>query len=323
MSGSRRSVRLDEAANVRELTSVEGTIQMFDPHIQAAKASGRRSTIRMVAPPYRAFDAGFRPGPLPMIHQALTSVVCLHASASSGRQWRALQNRLAGRYRVLAPDLYGSGDSPPWPQERQLSLADEATLLEPVFEAAGESFHLVGHSYGGAVALRAALANPARIRSLVLIEPVMVGLLLVEDPDQLAAREIVAVRDYTSAAAGSGALESAAERFVDYWTGPATWAGMPSSRRVAVAQAMCGVSQEWSAVFAEATPLSGYSSLGMPTLSLVGSESPASARAVARLLSTTLPDVTTVELAGAGHMAPVTHPDIVNAAVEEHVAQVG
>lgn len=196
-------------------------------------------------------------------------------------------------------------------------------MLEPVFEAAGESFHLVGHSYGGAVALRAALANPGRIRSLVLIEPVLFGLLLAEDPGQPAAREIVAVRDDTSAAAEGGALDSAAERFVGYWMGPGTWAGMAPPRRAAVAQAMVDVRNEWSAIFAEATPLPVYSSLDVPTLYLVGSQSPASAREVARLLTKTLPDVTTVELEGAGHMAPVTHPDIVNAVIEAHLAQLG
>ena len=196
-------------------------------------------------------------------------------------------------------------------------------MLEPVFEAAGESFHLVGHSYGGAVALRAALANPGRIRSLVLIEPVLFGLLLAEDPGQPAAREIVAVRDaHECRRRGLGALDSAAERFVGYWMGPGTWAGMAPPRRAAVAQAMVDVRNEWSAIFAEATPLPVYSSLDVPTLYLVGSQSPASAREVARLLTKTLPDVTTVELEGAGHMAPVTHPDIVNAVIEAHIAQI-
>lgn len=249
-----------------------------------------------------------------------TSVVCLHATASSGRQWRMLERGLAGRYRVFAPDLYGVGDSPSWPGERDLSLADEVDLLEPVFAAAGESFHLVGHSYGGAVAARAALANPGRIRSLILVEPVLFGLLLAEDPGQPAAREIVAVCDDTSAAVALGELERAAERFTDYWMGPGTWASIPAPRRTAVAQAMSDVRSEWSALFADTTPLSAYSSLKVPTLYLTGSESPASAREVARLLIKTLPDVTTVEVPGAGHMAPITHPGIINAAIEAHLA---
>src|SRR5512144_3434751 len=94
------------------------------------------------------------------------AVVCIHASASSSAQWRPLMDRLAGRFRTLAVDLYGSGRSPRWPDDRPLSLADEVALLEPVLAAAGDGFHLVGHSYGGAVALTAALAEPGRLRPL-------------------------------------------------------------------------------------------------------------------------------------------------------------
>jgi pimeloyl-ACP methyl ester carboxylesterase len=250
------------------------------------------------------------------------SVVCLHASASSGRQWQTLRRQLTGGYQVLFPDLYGSGNSPPWPAQRDLTLADEVALLEPVFEAAGESFHLVGHSYGGAVAVRAALTYPGRrFLSLVLIEPVLFGLLLAEEPGEPATREIVALCQHTKAAVELGALDSAAKRFIDYWMSPGTWASMPPQRRAAAAQAMPSVASQWSAIFAEATPLSAYSSLDLPTLYLVGSQSPASARAVARLLTQALPDVTTAELRGAGHMAPITHPDMVNPAIEAHIAQ--
>jgi pimeloyl-ACP methyl ester carboxylesterase len=253
---------------------------------------------------------------------AATSIVCLHASASSGRQWQALQHRLTGRYQVLSPDLYGSGDSPPWSAERELTLADEVALLEPVFEAAGDSVHLVGHSYGGAVAAHAALTHPRRFRSLVLIEPVLFSLLVAEDPGQWAAREIVALCQHTQVTVERGDLDSAAERFIDYWMGPGTWAGMPPRRQIAAAHAMRGVRSEWSAIFAEATPLPAYSLLDLPTLYLVGSRSPASARAVARLLTQAISGVTTVELLGAGHMSPVTHGDMVNAAIEAHIAQI-
>jgi pimeloyl-ACP methyl ester carboxylesterase len=269
-----------------------------------------------VATARRGGQARREPGP-----QAAASLVCLHASASSGRQWQALQRRLTGRYRVLAPDLYGSGNSSPWSAERELALADEVASLEPVFGAAGESFHLVGHSYGGAVAVRAALTFPGRFRSLILIEPVLFGLLLAEEPDEQATREIIALCQHTRVAVESGALDRAARRFVDYWMSPGAWADMPSQRRAAVAQAMPGVRSQWSAIFAEATPLPAYATIDLPTLYLVGSQSPASARSVARLLIQTLPDVTAAALDGVGHMAPVTHPELVNAAIEAHIAR--
>jgi pimeloyl-ACP methyl ester carboxylesterase len=104
--------------------------------------------------------------------------------------------------------------------------------------------------------------------------------------------------------------------------GPGAWAAMPPGRRAAAARAMRAVSSEWSAIFAETTRLAAYASLDLPALYVVGGKSPASTRAVARLLTRTLPDVTTAELAEAGHMAPITHPDLVSAAVEAHIAQI-
>jgi pimeloyl-ACP methyl ester carboxylesterase len=244
------------------------------------------------------------------------AIVCLHASASSSAQWRPLMDRLGGRFRTLAADLYGSGRSPAWPGERPMWLADEVASLAPVFEAAGPRFHLVGHSYGGAVALRAALADPARIESLVLFEPVLFSLLTAENPKHAAALEIAAVRDDTIAAVRAGRLDASGARFVDYWMGPGAWARMPRPRRETIAGQMRQVEAEWHAAFMEPTPLSAFAALDVPVLFLTGAESPLSSREIARLLATTLPQVTSIEVSGAGHMAPLTHPERVNALIE-------
>jgi pimeloyl-ACP methyl ester carboxylesterase len=246
-------------------------------------------------------------------------LVCIQASASSSGQWRPLMDRLAGRFRTLAVDLHGCGKSPDWPADRPLTLADEVALLEPVFEGVGDRFHLIGHSYGGAVALKAALAGPGRLRSLVLFEPVLFALLNTEDPTQPASREISAVRDDTIAAVDRGDLDTAGARFVDYWMGTGAWASMPDARRRPVATAMRKVKSEWHAAFEEPAPLRAFAALDVPTLCLVGSDSPASSRAVARLLAKTLPRVTEVEIDGVGHMGPVTHPDRINALIERHL----
>jgi len=66
-----------------------------------------------------------------------------------------------------------------------------------VFQAAGDRFHLIGHSYGGAIALKAALTRQDRLISLVLYEPVLFSVLMANAPQSDAVREIVAVRDDT------------------------------------------------------------------------------------------------------------------------------
>lgn len=104
-------------------------------------------------------------------------VVCMHANASNSGQWRGLIDRLSPSHHVLAPDFYGSGKSPDWHSDRLISLRDEVALIEPVLVEAEHPAVLVGHSYGGAVALVAALAHPARVRALALFEPTLFSLI--------------------------------------------------------------------------------------------------------------------------------------------------
>src|SRR5262245_50785030 len=225
-------------------------------------------------------------------------VVCVHASASSSAQWRPLMDRLGGRFRVAAVDLHGAGRTPAWAGARPLTLADEAALLEPILASTDRPVHVVGHSYGGAVALKLALAHLDRLASLTVFEPVLFSLLVEQDPDDPAAREIAAVRDETSAAAARGELEAAAATFVDYWMGAGSWAATPEARRRTIAASVEHVPGEFRAVFEEPTPLRAFAVLDVPALCLVGSESPASSRGVARLLAKTLPRVAEVELDG-------------------------
>ena len=111
------------------------------------------------------------------IHQAAAGdpVVCIHASASSAGQWTSLVERLDDRFRPLAVDLHGAGRSPAWRGDRPLTLADEVALLEPALAATGARFHLVGHSYGGAVALKVALAHPHWVASLTVFDERLVS----------------------------------------------------------------------------------------------------------------------------------------------------
>jgi pimeloyl-ACP methyl ester carboxylesterase len=259
---------------------------------------------------------------LPHIRESGTGpgVVCLHANASSSAQWRDLMEQLAPRWRVLAPDSLGAGRSPAWPPDRVVTLADELALLAPVFSAAGDPFCLVGHSYGGAVALMAALACPERVRAVALYEPTLFSLLEQESPGQEAANGIRFAAADAAAAFEAGDHDGAAERFIDYWMGAGSWRRMPEPRRAPIAQSMANVRGWARALFTEPTPLHAFAALEMPVLYMTGASSPASARGVARLLTGVLPDVSVLEFEGLGHMGPVTHPETVNEAVAEFLA---
>lgn len=81
--------------------------------------------------------------------------------------------------------------------------------------------------------------------------------------------------------------------------------------------------RRWAhALTTEPTPLEAFAALDMPLLYMLGASSPESVHAVARVLTPRLPKVEVVEFAGLGHMAPVTHPDVVNAEIMRFVAAV-
>lgn len=247
-------------------------------------------------------------------------VVCIHSNASSSSQWRALMDRLAPGYRVFAPDSLGAGKSPAWPADRDVTLHDEVALLEPVFAAAGSPFFLVAHSYGASVALLAALAHPERVRAMVVYEPTLFSLLEEEAPGGEAANGIRSAAADAAAAIDAGDTAAAGERFIDYWMGIGTWRRMPDARQASVAGSMSNVAGWARALFCEPTPLQAFRRLDIPVLYLVGSQSPAASRGVARLLTGVLPKVSVMELAGLGHMGPITHPELVNEAIAGFLA---
>lgn len=230
-------------------------------------------------------------------------------------------DQLASRHLVLAPDTHGAGRGPAWPAGRPLSLGDEVDLIEPLIQQAGEPFALVGHSYGGAVALLAALRRPERVSALVLYEPTLFSLI-----DATSARPNAAdgIRDSVAragAALAAGDRATAAEMFIDYWMGDGAYLAKPEAQRIAIADAIVHVQGWLHALLGEPTLLAAFRALKMPVLLMQGSETTDSARAVAALLAQTLPQVKVLSIDGLGHMGPITHPAPVNAAIEAFLMQ--
>jgi pimeloyl-ACP methyl ester carboxylesterase len=242
-------------------------------------------------------------------------VVCLHSNASHSGQWRALAEMLAPGFHVLAADAYGAGKSPAWRAKRPLRLRDEVDLLEPVFARAGDPFVLVGHSYGAAVALIAAITRPQRVRALVLYEPTLFALVDALAPPPNDADGIRNVVADAGAALDAGDLHRVAECFIDFWMGKGAWARTPESRKAPIAESVANIRAWGKALFDEPTPLSAFASLNIPVLYMVGRTSPAPSRAVARLLIPVLPQVEVVEFETAGHMGPITHQSQINAQI--------
>ena len=99
-----------------------------------------------------------------------------------------------------------------------MSLRDEVALLEPVFARAGDLFALVGHSYGGAIAPVAAIAQPRRVRALALLEPTLFAPLDAEWVPPNVDDGIRKVVNATDASLDAGDANATAVRFITYRT---------------------------------------------------------------------------------------------------------
>src|SRR6185436_5572150 len=141
-------------------------------------------------------------------------VLLLHSSASSSGQWRSLIDSLRDRYRVFAPDFYGCGGTGNW-RGGCFTLADDAEIARALLNREGGRAHLVGHSYGGTVALHLARRYSHAVRSLTLIEPVAFQLLRDDDSFNAAFSEIRAVAERLRRAFTDGDSQGGMARFVD------------------------------------------------------------------------------------------------------------
>jgi pimeloyl-ACP methyl ester carboxylesterase len=243
-------------------------------------------------------------------------VVLLHGSGCSGAQWRALADALSERYRVIAPDLWGYGDTAHWHGREAFSLAHEAEIVHALLGHAGEPAHLVGHSYGGAVALHVARLRSDRLRSLALIEPVAFHLLV----DR---REVADVGGIIVRAVASGDYAGGCGVFIDYWNGLGAWDGLPAAKRAAMASRLTKVALDFHATLNEPARPEDFRSIALPTLLLRGTRSPAPTRRICETLAGVLPDSELAVIEGAGHMAPLTHRDQVNALIASHLETSG
>lgn len=225
----------------------------------------------------------------------------VHSGGFTSRQWKNLEAALAPTHRVLAPDLVGYGARPRWPLAEPFHFQTDVELLMSI---ATEPMHVVGHSYGGLLALQLALQQPDRVRSLTLYEPVAFGVL------ERAEFDLPAI----DPAAPDGWLEA----FVDWWNGPGAWHKLGDETKAAFRDVAWKLSEEVRSLSIDRTG-ARYAEVDQPTLLLGGGKTTALERAVLDALAVTLPHATLRIFPELGHMGPITHAAAVNAAIVEHV----
>lgn len=258
-------------------------------------------------PPHRTWDRG-----------AARPVLALHCSLAHAGAWSGLAERLTG-LTLTATDQIGHGKAQDW--DGVCDLHAEATAASiRMAEALGQGrpIDLMGHSFGGTVALRLALARPDLARSLTLVEPVLFA----------AARAHAAYAPFRARHLAfarlirSGQREAALRQFHGDWGTGETLEALPERTRDYMLDRIALIAAQNPVLLDDAAGLlrpGGLEAVRVPVLLIDGALSPPIIEALHGALARRIPGMQRLSVAGAGHMVSITHAAEVALAVQAHL----
>ena len=223
-------------------------------------------------------------------------VVLAHAGGVDSRMWEPVVPLLTDRFRVIRYDLRGHGRSGLTPG-RHSHIED---MLELLREVADEPVRVAGNSFGGGVALEAAIREPDRFASLTLLAVPVGGW----DWD----RELMDFWTREAEMVEAGDIEGAIQLGLDAWHADASCEErelVADSVRVAFAHERAAPDVEWADDDDSRPDLSG---LTIPTVVGIGDLDRPDFQDVARWLAEAIPAARLEVLEGAGHLLPFQRP---------------
>ncbi|RWA62571.1 alpha/beta hydrolase [Mesorhizobium sp.] len=232
-------------------------------------------------------------------------VLFVPGSFSTYAAWRPMQKWLAPGYRMIGTSLCGYGATAETRRRDDFGMRHELRIIEHAARRAGEPVHLVGHSFGGTVALAAALANSVEVASLTLFEANPLAL-LARPPRRNIHQEVLELSREFSAAVDAGEADAAA-MIIDFWGRPGTFAAMPEAVRDYCRKTAATNAIDWLTDFGFDAAVEDYRRLDIPVLLVRGELANPAMVAMTDVLARALPNARRAVVDGAGHFLIATH----------------
>lgn len=250
--------------------------------------------------------AGF-PTRVSRVGAGVRRALFIHCTQAHLGAWTPLQALLLDKLAMTSFDRPGHGQSADWS-----GGDDPAALHNLTTTIAGalidKRADVIGHSFGGTVALRLAMERPEQVRSLVLIEPVMFAAIRSHPEYEFNASLIARMREALDAGDSFGA----ARMFNDAATPDTPFDDLPEGRQMRMATRARLVVIESGVTLHDVSGLlteGRLEKVKQPVLLIEGSDAPPGVREINDVLAARLPNVQRVVVVGAGHMSPITHPE--------------
>jgi 3-oxoadipate enol-lactonase len=236
-----------------------------------------------------------------------TPLVLLHGFPLDSRMWDAQVSELSSRWRVIAPDHRGFGQSRSDQSFTIESLADDAHML--LRELGALPCVLTGLSMGGYVALAYARKYPTDLRALILIDTKAEG-------DSAEAKE---GRQKMIDSARTGGSKAVADQMMPKMLAEETPKSRPhpaqAHRQMMEASPPKTIEHALTAMRDRSDQTANLPSIPVPTLILVGDHDRITPPDVAESMRSKIPHARLTIIQGAGHMSPMEQPAQVNQAI--------
>jgi len=242
-------------------------------------------------------------------------IVLVHGSPGTSRAWQPVAERLATRFRVIAPNLPGYGATTRPVGEGPGDSSYAAGLIEALLAEVGPPAVLAGHSYGGVVALMTALRGRVAPRALALFEPVAVPVLAAVGEAEAFAAARMLFEGYC--AAFERGDPGAVRIMVDYWFGAGALDQMPAPMREFLVAHTGHNVRDVRATFRDPYSIPSLRGLMMPVLCVHGSRSPAMMGKIVEAIASHAPRGIIKKLEKANHAMITTHAEAVAALIAE------
>jgi len=247
------------------------------------------------------------------------AIVLVPGSCSTGVAWRPVMGALNGRFRCVTTSLLGYGETAERRTAQDTSVAHETEIVEAVARKAGGAVHLVGHSFGGIVALTVALRNKVTVKSLTILEaPAADVLREYGEMQHYAAFRAMTDRYFAAFAAGE---TDAIAIMIDFYGGAGTYASWPERVRAYAVQTTAVNIRDWASAYDFPLWRTALTAITIPTLVAWGEASHPAAQRANALLAQSIDGAHTAVIGGAAHFMIATHADAVASLIADHTLE--
>ncbi len=250
------------------------------------------------------------------------TVVLLPGSCATGAAWRPIVDAWGGRFRCVTTSLPGYGGTAERRTASDTSIAHEIDVVEAVIrqaaEGSGGPVHLVGHSFGGLVAVAVALRGQVPLAGLAVLEAPAMQLLKDRGEDEHY-RTFRSMSEAYAAAFRGGDLEAVAT-MIDFYGGAGTFASWPARVRAYAVETTAANLLDWQSAYGFALTADALATVDVATLVLWGGASPCAVQRANSLLGQCIPGAAPAAIDGAAHFMIATHAGEVAHLLAAHIA---